>query len=223
MFLKQDTAVTFRMGPFLDSTDGNTEETALTIGAADVKISKNGGALAAKNDTTAPAHDANGWYSVTLNATDTNTLGSLDVYIHVTGALYVSKRFVVVPANVYDSLIAGSDKLEIDLVQWLGTAPLALTGQLVQAQANQLGTQAKADVNAEVVDGLATDTYSEPASVPSATSSLKDKIGWLFTLARNKITQTATQTAVRNDGDTASIATSSVSDDGTTFTRNKWA
>ena len=31
-----------------------------------------------------------------------------------------------------------------------------------------LGTTAKSDVNAEVVDALATDTYAEPASVPSA-------------------------------------------------------
>ena len=34
--------------------------------------------------------------------------------------------------------------------------------------AASLAAQAKADVNAEVVDALATDTYAEPGSVPAA-------------------------------------------------------
>ena len=50
-YLKQSTAVTLKLGPFVDSSDGNTEETALTINAADVKLSKNGGTFAAKNDS----------------------------------------------------------------------------------------------------------------------------------------------------------------------------
>jgi hypothetical protein len=88
---------------------------------------------------------------------------------------------------------------------------------------NALGTQAKADVNAEAVDALATDTYAEPASVIAATSSLKDKLCWLFTLARNKITQTSTTQTLRNDADSANIATAAVSDDATTFTRAEWS
>ena len=85
-----------------------------------------------------------------------------------------------------------------------------------------LSTQEKTDVNAEVVDVLETDTHVESASVPAATSSLKDAIVWLKTLARNKITQTSTTQSLRNDVDSADIATSTVSDDGTTATRGEW-
>ncbi len=85
-----------------------------------------------------------------------------------------------------------------------------------------LGTQAKADVNAEMLDVLVTDTFAQPAAVPAATSSIKDKINWLFTVGRNKITQTATTTLVRNDADAATIGTSTVSDDATTFVRDKF-
>lgn len=85
-----------------------------------------------------------------------------------------------------------------------------------------LSTTAKAHVNAEVVDALASDTYAEPASVPSATSSLKDKISWLFALARNKITQTVDTQTLKDDAGSTSIASAAVSDDGTTFTRSKW-
>lgn len=85
-----------------------------------------------------------------------------------------------------------------------------------------LGTTAKSDVNAEVDTALATTTYAEPGSVPAATASLKDKIGWLFVLARNKITSTSTTQTLRNDADSADVATSTHSDDGTTYTRGEW-
>jgi hypothetical protein len=88
---------------------------------------------------------------------------------------------------------------------------------------NALGTQAKADVNGEVLDVLNVDTFTEPSSVPAATSSLASKIRWLFALSRNKVTQNATTQTLRNDADNASIATSPVSDDGTTMTRGEWS
>lgn len=87
---------------------------------------------------------------------------------------------------------------------------------------NNLGSSATSQVNAEIVDALVTDTYSEPLGVVAATASLKDKISWMVTLARNKITQTATLQTLRNDADAADIATSTHSDDGTTHVRNEW-
>lgn len=80
-----------------------------------------------------------------------------------------------------------------------------------------------ADVNAQMLDVLVTDTFAESSAVPAATASLKDKINWLATLARNKITQSATTQTLRNDADSASIATSTVSDSGTVFTRGEWS
>lgn len=95
-------------------------------------------------------------------------------------------------------------------------------GGNVTGSVGSLAAQAKTDVNAEVVDALATDTYAESASVPAATASLAAKIQWLATLARNKITQTSTTQTLRNDADSGNIATSTVSDDATTATRGEW-
>src|SRR3990167_1523811 len=51
-----------------------------------------------------------------------------------------------------------------------------------------------AQVNAEVVDALATDTYAEPAQgAAAATTTLAAKINFLFKAWRNRTTQTATQ------------------------------
>lgn len=113
MFLKQSTAADIALGPFVDATDGVTAETALTIAQADVRVKKGGGAWAQKNDATSATHEENGWYEVALNSTDTNTLGPLMVAVSEAGALPVYREFMVVPANVYDSLVAGTDTLDV--------------------------------------------------------------------------------------------------------------
>lgn len=79
------------------------------------------------------------------------------------------------------------------------------------------------DFKAEVVAALATDTYAETSGVPGATSSLAAKLGWLFKLSRNKAKTTASGIAIRNDADSADSATTTHSDDGTTYTRNEWS
>lgn len=118
-WLKQSTAQTVKMGPFVDSTDGVTPETALTISQADIRLSKNGGDFAQSNNAAGATHDENGYFDVPLDATDTNTLGRLKVAINESGALPVWKDFMVLPANVWDSLF-GADKLQVDAVEWLG-------------------------------------------------------------------------------------------------------
>ena len=96
------------------------------------------------------------------------------------------------------------------------------TGAAFGPTIDALNDISAAQVNAEVLDVLNVDTFAEPASIPAATSSLIDKISWLFTLNRNKLTQTSTTLTVRNDADGADIAASTVSDDGTTFTRGEY-
>jgi len=116
-WLKQGTAATVKIGPFVDETDGKTAETGLTIAQADVRLAKNGGDMAQKNSAAACTHDEIGVYDCPLSTTDTNTLGRLDVFIHKSGALAVFQSYLVLPANVYDALVSGSDYLQVDLAQ----------------------------------------------------------------------------------------------------------
>lgn len=159
--LKQSTAYTFRLGPFLDSTDGNTQENALTIAAADVLLSKAGGALAAKNEATAlTGTGANAHYTCILNTTDTNTLGTFRVWCHITGALAVWQDFMVLPANIYDSVVAGSDLIDVSVTQWLGTACAAPTvGGVPEVDLTHVaGTITNVSALATNVDAILTDT-----------------------------------------------------------------
>lgn len=111
-FLKVSTAETIVIGPFVDSTDGVTAETALTISQADIRLTKNGAAFAQTNNAAGATHMENGHYSVPLNSTDTNTLGRLRVAVNESGALPVWRDFMVVPAQVWDSLY-GADQLQV--------------------------------------------------------------------------------------------------------------
>jgi len=114
MWLKQSTAITAKIGPFIDDTDGKTAETGLTIAQADVRLSKNGGDIAQKNEATSCTHDELGIYGCPIDTTDTATLGRLQLWVHKSGALPVWHEFMVVPANVWDSMF-GSDMLKVDV------------------------------------------------------------------------------------------------------------
>lgn len=85
-----------------------------------------------------------------------------------------------------------------------------------------LSTLTAAQVNAELLDVLATDLFAELAAVPAASSSLKDKISFLFMLARNKVTQTSSTQTLFADNTTTPVAASTTADVGGTFTRGEF-
>ena len=110
MFLKQSTADDVLIGPFLDLTDKATAETGES---PVVKLSKNGQALAAKNDATTPAHDADGYYNCELDAIDTDTVGTLVLTVAASAAaLPVSHEFQVVEEAIYNALYAADASIQ---------------------------------------------------------------------------------------------------------------
>lgn len=110
ILLRQATAATVKLGPFLDPADGVTPKTALTITPALRKLSKNGAAFAATSDGSNATHDADGWYGCSLTTADTGTLGRLQLSCMPAGATPVWAEYEVVPAAVYDA-----DRLGITL------------------------------------------------------------------------------------------------------------
>lgn len=79
-----------------------------------------------------------------------------------------------------------------------------------------------AQVNTEVLDVLNTDTFAEPGQeAPAATNTLVKKIGYLFKFARNKVEQTSTTMSVYDNAGTTVDQKSTVSDDGTVYTRGE--
>lgn len=63
---------------------------------------------------------------------------------------------------------------------------------------------------------------TEPAGVFAWAGSFRNLVNWLGALSRNKIRETDSLSTLRNDADSADLATSVVSDDSTTFIRGEW-
>lgn len=240
VWLKQSTAVDVVIGVFVDDTDGKTVETGLTISQADCQITKNGGAVAQKNDATSASHLGGGHYKVPLNTTDTNTLGWLRLYVNEGGALPVWHDFMVVPANVYNSLVGGSDKLQVhtdEITNGLITAAAIATNAI---DADALA----ADVTTELQNGLATSSAlavvagyldTEVAAIKAKTDNLPASpaaVGSAMTLSDGAITDAKFSSAGLN-----AIADAILKRDWTAvsgeaarsmlnalrFLRNKWA
>jgi hypothetical protein len=77
-------------------------------------------------------------------------------------------------------------------------------------------------LSATGVDDILDEAITEPASIFAwAGASLRTIIGYIGALSRNKMTQTAVETIVRNDADNADIATYATDDDGTIFTSDE--
>lgn len=126
IFLKQSTASQeVLLGPFVDSTDGVTAETALTIANTDIKLWVSGATTLANKNSGGATHISAGNYYAVLDATDTATLGSGAIIVQMSGALAVRHAFTVLPANSFDSLISGSDVLDVSVTQWTGTTVAA--------------------------------------------------------------------------------------------------
>lgn len=134
--LRQSTASQeIPLGPFLDSGDGNTQETALSIANTDIKIMKAGGTSEASKNSGGATHIASGRYYAVLDATDTDTIGPLRVSVHVSGALAVWLDCMVWDEALYDF--------------WFGTsAPApASDATAIKAVTDALGATAAARLN----------------------------------------------------------------------------
>lgn len=200
--------------PIFDA-DGDTVTGATAL---DSEISKDGGAFA---DCTNEATEigSSGIYYLDLTSTEMNA-DTVAIQVKTSSSGAKTTNIVTYPQEADDvrvsvthwagTVVATPDTAgypKVTLKAGTGTGEVSLSSGLVTLSAT----------------GLDNVVCAEPGGVPALTANLKTAISWLLALARNKITQTSTTSTLRNDADNANIATSTVSDDGTTFVRGEWA
>jgi phage baseplate assembly protein W len=179
MILRQSTAVDVLIGPFVDSTDGYTAETAVS---PSVRLSKNGQNVVAKNDATTPVHDENGYYNCELDATDTNTVGTLVLFVAGSSThLPVRHEYQVIEESAYDAIYAtGAHPTEVeDLPTNFGSMSITAGGLVSIGTGSGLSaipwnSAWDAEVQSEVTDAL--NAYDPPtrAELTSDINSLND-------------------------------------------------
>lgn len=149
--LRQSTAVDVLIGPFLDLTDAATAE---TLESPSVKLSKNGQTLAAKNDVTTPTHDADGYYNCELDATDTNTVGTLILTVAASAtALPVRHEFQIIEEAAYDATYATNATGPLQPTVAGRTLDVAATGEAGVDFSNVNGTIDAGDLGFECITG----------------------------------------------------------------------
>lgn len=166
IYLKQSTASqSVLIGPFVDDSDGATPETALSIANTDIRLSPNGGNMVAKNSG-GGTHDEAGMYSITLDATDTATVGSLQLSVKVTGALYVFHDFQVLEETIYDKLFGSgaTGDLGVDVVKISGDSTAADNLELITELSRGVTINSTGGSAGKDADDLIDDVWDEAAS-----------------------------------------------------------
>ena len=168
--LRQHTATTILIGPFLAATDGFTRQTALALTGTGVWLSKLDGTPALGTSTATLAGGTNGWYSHSVATSVVDTAGRFRVDYNATGSaisLAVWHEYIVYPQQVYDSINTATDLLDVSVRQWDGATVATATGTFpnvnVTAWTGQTLATATGDVpkvNLTHIGGatLATDT-----------------------------------------------------------------
>lgn len=170
-FLEVSTAQDVELGPFVDATDGVSEEIGLGL-ADDIEISKNGLPFE-KISSASITEDASGYYRLGLTSSHTDTLGILLIYSASSGVhVPVFQRYQVVPSNVYDSFVNGTDYLQTDVTQ-------------VSGSAEDIATETNVDANETKIDTLTTNVGTVDTTVGNIQTDLDnatDGLGALKTL-----------------------------------------
>lgn len=122
--VKQSTSRIVPIGPLLDVSDKITPETGVTLGAADAVVIQKAGAGSQVSITSNTwAHIGQGIYNLTLGTGDTDTLGPLVVFVRDDSVFApVRADFMVLAANIYDSLFPATDKLQVDVAEIAGAS-----------------------------------------------------------------------------------------------------
>lgn len=179
-FLKQSTAAVIPFGPALLPSDGVTLVTtlvsALDHASTGIFLWKNGSAGAIRHATvTATTYDAYGIYLVTLDTTDTNTLGRLRVmFAAAASCLPIWEDFEVLPANVFDSLVSASANLKVDVDTIKTQALTCAAGVTVLASVGTAATSTAqtgdnfARLGAPVGASISADIAAKPTAAANA-------------------------------------------------------
>jgi hypothetical protein len=99
---------------------------------------------------------------------------------------------------------------------------------VAQSQASDIysavlaGVEVGASSISDITSAVWARAGADPTTVPAVTAGMGAKLDWLTALSRNKLVQNSAVQALRNDADSADIASAALSDDATTAPRGEW-
>jgi hypothetical protein len=169
--LKQSTTATVTVGPVLDA-NGAAVTTAVV---GDFRISKNGTPATLSGATV--THDANGYYTIALTTSNTDTVGRLEIYSGNTAQATAVHNWLVLLASVFDALQTNATNSTGGLVTATGSVT-ALAGAISTLTAAGVRTELATELNridATISSRLATTSYTTPPTAGTIADAVWDE------------------------------------------------
>lgn len=135
----------------VSDSDGKTAFTT-ALANTDIKLFKAGATSEVNKNSGGSTHLSGGRHYTVLDATDTNTVGPMRVTFAPSSALQEWINCIVLPAEVYDALIAGTDYLETHAGKFT-----SLAGTFTLLKRDGTTTQATRTATSDGADGFITD------------------------------------------------------------------
>jgi len=222
--LKQSTATGVLIGPFVNAADGTTPVTAIN-GSSSTIIDLYKGTT--RSDLTTKSsggvnnfkHSANGYYSLSLVASNVGVAGAFTITGNVAGSPPVKKDFMIVPASVYTALVGGTTRLPVNVISaGSAIATLASTATQIKTTLSDSVTLADGAISKTkiAVAAFSNSHFATIAEPTLASSKTPGVLAWhVYSRFYHGRKQTSTaQTIFKADG-TTTLATLTVADDGT--------
>jgi len=177
-YLKADTETKVPIGPVVAVGDGFTPVTGLDLTIADeaVIMKHNAAAVTGITGATCTAiSGADGEYNVTMTTGYTDTEGMLKVIINDDSlCLPIRAAFMVLSANAYDALVAGTDLLDVNVTQISGDVVPNTSGKLhvLDDSGASLATAAGLAADTSTVTGLITTVDTVVDAIKAKTDNL---------------------------------------------------
>lgn len=168
----------------------------------------NGSATAMTTPTVTEKDSTNmkGWYTLAVDeAGMVSAEGVTSINIEATG---------MDPVAIKVKIIGNTTK---EIYDRIGAAGVSLT------DLGGMSTGMQTEINNQVVDVIRTDTTSEMSQgAPPATPTFEEMLAYPYFQMRNKQETTASEDAIYDNAGTTKLFKSTISDDGTTFTKQEY-
>ena len=201
-YLRTNTATIVTVGPFYDKTDGVTIETGLTItneritfvvdandGGAPTLVLDNvpGATSGTSNDLNYITNNDAGLMQLELAAANVNYLGRAMLTItDAANHVPVFHEFMILPAVVFDALVAGTDYLQVDAMQVEGSDATDQIRDAVVDDATRIDASALNTASGTSIPAILADTGTDGVVVAAAS-----KTGYSLTATTGLGNQTA--------------------------------
>ena len=170
--LKQSTVATVTVGPVLDA-NGAAVTTAVV---GDFRISKNGTPATLSGATV--THDANGYYTIALTTSNTDTVGRLEIYSGNTAQATAVHSWLILLASVFDAIQTNATNSTGGLVTATASVT-ALAGAISTLTAAGVRTELTTELNridTTISSRLATASYTAPPSAATNATAVRTEL-----------------------------------------------